>query len=210
MHAAAGLLAEGIATPATRVATQVGFWFYVMKDAVELHVARTLALIAAHPAVQDRVREETRKASNATAQAINDFGYLGACIREQLRLWTPVPILLRRAVEDFSLPGEIRIQREQQLLIHAGSYHRDPRFFGELADRFSPDSVTDEFPPVYFFSRHRQSCAGESLVSFLLKAALASLLSRHRFELIAPGIAAGRIPHLYDHFGIKLRIHPDG
>jgi len=84
------------------------------------------------------------------------------------------------------------------------------RFFGEFADKFSPDSVTEEFPPVYFFSDGRQSCAGESLVTFLLKAALAQLLAKFRFELVAPGIAPGRIPYLYDHFGIKLRIHPDG
>jgi len=204
------LLEQGSTTPTTRVPMQIGFWFFVMKDALELHVARTLALIAAHPAVQDRTREEIRKAQKSTAQAINDFGYLDACIREQLRLWTPVPILLRRAVKDFSLPGEIDIRRAQQILIHTGCYHRDPRFFGEFADKFSPDSVTEEFPPVYFFSDGRQSCAGESLVTFLLKAALAQLLAKFRFELVAPGIAPGRIPYLYDHFGIKLRIHPDG
>jgi cytochrome P450 len=204
------LLEEGSATPATRVPMQMGFWFFVIKDAVELHVARTLALIAAHPAVQDRVRKEIRQVPEPTAQAIDDFGYLEACIREQLRLWTPVPILLRRAVKPFSLRGEIAIRAEQQILMHTGFYHRDPRFFGELADRFSPDSATGELPPVYFFSGHRQSCAGESLAMFLLKTALASLLAKFRFELIAPGITPDRIPHLYDHFGIRLRIHPAG
>ena len=67
------------------------------------------------------------------------------------------------------------IRPEQQILIHTGSYHRDRRFFGEAADSFSPDSTVG-FPPVYFFSRHRQSCAGQFLVRFLLKAVLVSLL----------------------------------
>jgi cytochrome P450 len=209
MHQSAKLIEEGKVAPATRVPMQIGFWFYVMKDALELHVARTLALIAAHPEVQERVRAETRKAPESTAQAIRDFGYLDACIREQLRLWTPVPILLRRAVKPFSLRGEIAIQPEQQILMHVGFYHRDPRFFGELADQFSPDRATGAFPPVYFFSHDRQSCAGESLVRFLLKAVLALLLAKFRFELISPGIAPNRVPYLYDHFGIKLRIQPD-
>lgn len=210
MHKGVELLEEGGTTPATRVPAQMGFWFFVIKDAMELHVARTLALISAHPAVQDRVRREIREAPEPTAQAIDDFGYLEACVREQLRLWTPVPILLRRAVKPFSLRGEVAIGPEQQILIHTGFYHRDPRFFGEHADRFSPDAAKGGFPPVYFFSDHRQSCAGMSLAMFLLKTALAFLLAKFRFELIAPGIASDRIPHLYDHFGIRLRIHADG
>jgi cytochrome P450 len=188
---------------------QIGFWFYVMKDALELHVARTLALIAAHPAVQAKVREEVRIARQPTAQAIDALGYLNACIEEQLRLWTPVPILLRRAEKTFSLRDGITIEEGNQILMHTGSYHRDPRFFAERADKFSPDSVTAASPRVYFFSAHHQSCAGESLVRFLLKAVLVSLLAKFRFELIAPRMTPGRIPHLYDHIGIKLRIQPD-
>jgi len=202
MHESAVL--QGSATSSTEVPRQIGFWFFVLKDAVELHVARTLALIAAHSEVQDRVREEIRKAPTKTAQAIHGFQYLDACIGEQLRLWTPVPILLRRAVKRFSLLGET-IQEEEQILIHTGFYHRDSRVFGEVADKFSPGSVTNEFPPVYSFSAHRRSCAGEFLARFLLKAALVALLGRFRFELIAPRIEPGQIPYLYDHFKIELR-----
>ncbi|MGH9960876.1 MAG: cytochrome P450 [Pyrinomonadaceae bacterium] len=87
-----------------------------------------------------------------TAQAIDGLQYLDACIREQLRLWTPVPVLLRRAVKSFSLRGEIPIEAGQQILMHTSFYHRDSRAFGEVANQFSPDSVTKEFPAVYYFS----------------------------------------------------------
>lgn len=207
MHDSAELLEDGSAGTSTQVPTQIGFWFFVLKDAVELHVARTLALIAAHPEVQDRVRQEIRNVGTSTAQAIDGLQYLGACIREQLRLWTPVPILLRRAVKSFSLRGEIPIEAGQQIAIHTGFYHRDPGVFGEVADRFSPGSVTSAFPTVYFFSRDRQSCAGQFLAMFLLKATLAALLVRFRFELIGPAIRSGRIPYLYDHFKVELRPH---
>jgi cytochrome P450 len=186
-------------------ASQIGFWLFVLKDAVELHVARTLALIAAHPEIQERVRREIRKAPTLTAQAVHGLHYLEACIEEQLRLWTPVPILLRRATKPFSLGGAIEIQENDQILMHTGYYHRDPRVFGKDTDKFSPDRVTPGRPPVYVFSGHRQSCAGEFLARFLLKAALAALLARFRFELVAPEITLGRIPYLYDHFKIELR-----
>ena len=205
MHESAGLLQSGSASPSTRVPSQIGFWFFVLKDAVELHVARTLALIAAHPQVQERLRREILSAPAMTAETVDGLQYLGACIGEQLRLWTPVPILLRRAKTGFDLRDEIRIRAGQQILMHAGYYHRDPDVFGEHADRFSPESIGADYPPIYYFSAHRQSCAGEFVARFLLKATLASLLARFRFELVAPRIDPGRVPYSYDHFKIELR-----
>jgi cytochrome P450 len=209
MHDSAKLLDDGPAASSTRVPTQIGFWFFVLKDAVELHAARTLALIAAHAEVQDRVREETRKAHTLTADAIDGLQYLDACLGEQLRLWTPVPILLRRAVKSFSLPDEITIEAGQQILMHTGFYHRAPRVFGVTANEFSPGRHTEGLPPVYFFSGGRQSCAGQFLARFVLKATLARLLDKFRFELIGPGIGPGHVPYLYDHFKVKLRLLND-
>jgi cytochrome P450 len=205
MHDSSALLENGSARETTRVPTQIGFWFFVLKDALELHVARTLALIASHPEVQTKARQEVRAAGTLTVEAIEGLHYLEACLREQLRLWTPVPMLLRRATKAFSLRDEIPIEAEQQILIHAGFYHRDARYFGAYADTFLPDATAYEFPTVYFFSAHRQSCAGRSLVTFLLKATLASLLGRFRFELLGPTIEPGRIPYLYDHFSVRFR-----
>jgi cytochrome P450 len=206
MHDAATALAEGSATTATKVPAQIGFWFFVLRDAIELHVARTLALIAAHPEVQARVRQEVLAAGPLTATSIDGLRYLEACIAEQLRLWTPVPLLLRRAVKDCVLGPGIPVKAEQQLLIHAGAYHRDPRIFGDLADTFSPDAACGTgLPKVYFFSDQGRGCAGRSLVMFVLKATLAPLLGAARFELAGPAIQPGRIATLYDHFAIELK-----
>ena len=51
VHRAARLRDQGLANDGTRVPDQVAFWLFVLKDALELHIPRTLALIAAHPAV---------------------------------------------------------------------------------------------------------------------------------------------------------------
>jgi len=205
MHDAAAAVADGSATASAKVPAQIGFWFFVLKDAIELHVARTLALIAAHPKVQARVRQEIKAAGPLTANSIDGLRYLEACIAEQLRLWTPVPLLLRRAEKAFLLGGDLPIEPEQQLLIHAGFYHRDPRVFGDRADTFSPEARGVGFPKVYSFSDHDRGCAGKSLVMFVLKATLASLLGAARFELAGPAIQPGRIAYLYDHFGIELK-----
>ena len=209
MHDSAKLLEKGRADPSTRVPTQIGFWFFVLKDVVELHVARTLALIAVHAQVQDRVREEIRQAGPLTADAIGGLRYLEGCVDEQLRLWTPVPILLRRATEPFSLGGGIPLKAQHQILMHTGFYHRDHRVFGATADEFLPDRLIGGSARVYFFSGGHQSCAGQFLARFVLKATLARLLGRFRFELIGPSVGPGHIPYLYDHFKIKLRLVND-
>jgi len=210
MHDSAEQLANGTATAATRVPTQIGFWMFVLKDALELHVARTLALIAAHPQVEHRVRRDLQGNSKMTAEKVHGLQYLDACLREQLRLWTPVPMLLRRATETFSLHGEIPIAAGRQILMYPGYYHRDPCVFGHIADQFSPDSVSERLPPIYYFSTGRQACAGASLALFMVKATLASLLARFRFELIGPRVDPDRIPYLYDHFHVKFRAILEG
>jgi choline dehydrogenase-like flavoprotein len=191
----------------TRLPPQIGFWFFVLKDALALHAARTLALLAAHPKVQARVRKEVAKVGALTAAAIDGLDYLEACLHEQLRLWSPVPMLLRRATKPFLLRDQIAIEPEQQILMHAGFYHRDPKIFGEVADKFSPEAALARgFPETYFFSAHRQSCVGRPLMTFLLKATLAALLSRFRFDLVAPAIDSESIPYLYDHFSVRLKV----
>lgn len=208
MHDSAKELVSGAATAATRVDRQIGFWLYVLADALALHVARTLVLIAAHQDAQHRLHDEIRRSPALAAADIDGLRFLEACLLEQMRLWTAVPLLLRRADRPFALRGEIPIVAEDQLLIPAGFHHRDPARFGARADRFAPEALAGASPPLYVFSDRRQSCAGQSLARFLLKGALAALLARHRFELVAPAIDPGRIPHAYDHFGIALRALP--
>jgi cytochrome P450 len=200
--------ATGSAGPDLAVPSQVGFWFFVLKDAIELHVARTLALLAAHPPEQERACAQARAAGpQATAEAVDGQHYLEDCLLEQLRLWTPVPLLLRRATRCFALPGAIEVPAERQLLVHAAFHHRDPQRFGARTDRFLPDAVADG-PPLLVFSRHHQACAGETLVRFVLKAVLAALLARARFTLVQPTLRSGDLPLQIDHFALKLRVEP--
>jgi cytochrome P450 len=201
----AKLREEGAASLSTQAPRQIGFWFFVLKDAIELHAARTLVLLAAHPDVQQRVRAEISANGALTAPGLDGLQELEACIREGLRLWTPVPVLLRRAVTRFRLRDEIAVEPDQQILVHTGFYHRDPSAFGAAADAFSPGLLA-RMPPVYYFSDHRQACAGQFLAMFVIKATLASLLAKFRVEQIGPGMEEGRIPYLYDHFGIRLKL----
>lgn len=187
------------------VPSQVSFWFFVLKDAIELHVARTLALLAAHPSALARACAEARSVGATSPAAIDDQHFIEACLLEQLRLWTPVPLLLRRATQRFVLRDAIDVPEGRQLLVHAAFHHRDAQQFGARADRFMPEAVAGG-PPLLVFSRHHQACAGETLVRFVLKAVLAALLARARFTPVRPTLHADRLPLQINHFALQLRI----
>jgi len=209
MADSAALIASKPPESVLSASTQIGFWFYVIKDALELNVARTLALLASHPEIYEWVQREVDAMKTPTAEAIDGLANLESCIAEELRLWTPVPILLRRVRKSFSLCDGVDVDAGEQILFHAGFYHRDPEFFGDVADRFSPkQGPVEAAPRVYFFSAGRQSCAGQFVARFLLKATLALLLKSARFELVGPRPDTDNVPHLYDHFKIRIRIRP--
>jgi len=213
------LVQEGARCPArhhpdVEAASQMAFWLFVMKDAIELHTVRTLTLIAsASPEVRERLSQE-RGRGPLNVHAIEKFVFLEACIKEQLRLWTPVPILLRRAVEPFVL-GDLSIEKDQQLLLHTGFYHRDTEAFGPGANKFCPEqrvltdrpndcSVTNSDPQLYVFSRHRQACAGQFLIIFLLKSILAALLTQTDLELLDQSVAMDPVPDAIDPFAMRF------
>lgn len=200
---------------------QMGFWLFVVKDAIELHVTRTLALIASAPeGLCRRIREQFPARGPASPDDVHRAALLEGCIKEGLRLWTPVPLLLRRVSRDTTFDNT-PLQAGQQILIHAGFYHRDRRVFGPGADRFDPEarsrgdrsderSITNSSPPLYIFSRFRQGCVGQFLAMYLLKATLCSLLRRAGFSLLEPPIPLDPVPPAIDPFRLRFAWRPLG
>ena len=198
-----------------KASSQIAFWLFVMKDAIELHTVRTLALIASAPEnVRQRLSDELA-CTRLTARGIAQLDFLEACIKEALRLWTPVPILLRVALRPTTLFDNVRIEKGRQILMHTASYHRNPAVFGAAADTFLPEQrriaempgccpATHVNPPLYVFSQHQQSCSGQFLIVFLLKAVLASLLVKTNPRLLGEQIPMDPVPAAIDHFAIRF------
>jgi cytochrome P450 len=200
--------------------SQIAFWLFVLKDALQLHISRTLALIASAPTgVRDLLQQELQRPAGLATSDIDALPLLEACVKEQLRLWTPVPVLLRVAVEDHMLSDGTPVRAGQQLLVHTGFYHRDSDVFGAVANRFDPlsraasdvpdcQSVTNSSPPLYIFSRHRQACAGQFLAMFVLKATLACVLTEVQVSLVDQSIDVESVPAAIDHFHMRFKTAP--
>jgi cytochrome P450 len=207
----AGLCSQIPSTERTRVENQLPHWMFAMNETLGTNTARALALIAAHPRVEARVRTEMAAADLASPQGINSLKYLTGCVQEAMRLWPTTPMLVRETVAPDTLAGT-PIPAKTQVLILNSFNHRN-RETHAFADSFSPEFWLDH-PVDYFFnhlSNGTQVCAGKDLALFIATAVLATLLDEGRYVLRSPRLNPDLpLPYSFINFAIRLARRSSG
>jgi cytochrome P450 len=109
-------------------------------------------------------------------------------IQESMRLYPPVPALVRRVKVDTKL-GEHDLRASTQIVIPVFALHRhvrlweDPNTFNP--DRFAPDQVKDRARYAYLpFSAGPRVCIGASFAMIEAVVILASLVRAFRFRSV--------------------------
>uniref|UniRef100_A0A182NMS9 Cytochrome P450 n=1 Tax=Anopheles dirus TaxID=7168 RepID=A0A182NMS9_9DIPT len=161
-------------------------------DTSALALSNHLTLLAMHPEIQDKVREEILglfpigAEIETTLEALNQLPYLEQCIYESLRLCPSVPYVARDCSDDVEVDGVV-IPRGTTFVFHIGALHRRKDFWGPDADRFDPDRFTPErsqgrhphaFAP---FSMGSRDCIGKRYAMISMKLVLVHLLRNFRF-----------------------------
>jgi cytochrome P450 len=109
------------------------------------------ALLARHPEVRARLQAEV-DALGGRAPGFHDVMRVPLAVRvfkEALRLYPPLTLLVRQAMEDFTITG-VHIPKKQILFVPTWSLHRNPEVWPE-PERFDPD----RFLPEREAGRHR-------------------------------------------------------
>jgi len=161
-------------------------------ETTSLLLSWTLYLMAGHPAVQERLREEVTAQGDGppTVADLVRLPYLDAVLCETLRLYPPAWGLGRKAVADCEVAG-YRVPKGGSILFSQWVMHRDPRFFDD-PDRFHPerwlDGLQKRLPRyAYFpFGGGQRICIGANFAMMEAAFVLIMLLQRFRFEP-APG-----------------------
>jgi cytochrome P450 len=190
-------LVRAAATPAAAPADQAAHWLFAF-DAAGIAAYRTLAMVAAHPQADVRVRGEGEGGRH----------YLRACLLEAVRLWPTTPAILRETGAPTDWDGRL-LRAGTGLFIHLPFFHRD-RSRIPFADRFSPEIWLDGeaerlgFAP---FSAGPAACPARNLVLFLAAEWIASLQRGRRFAL-PPELRLDpeRLPATFDHFSLRLAV----
>lgn len=131
--------------------------------------ANTLAwawfLLSNAPWASLRIRQEARGVLGgraATHEDVASLPYTRAVIEETLRLYPPVPLLAREAMQDTQVNG-VDVPRGSLMMVVPWLLHRNPKLWSE-PDRFLPERFIDDQPQRYSyvpFSIGPRVCTGQ-------------------------------------------------
>ncbi|RAK81743.1 cytochrome P450 [Aspergillus fijiensis CBS 313.89] len=162
----------------------------------QLLMISTLYLLAQHPDVQSRLRDEIRSSGlttiSATHQDWTRLPYLTAIILESLRLFPPISQLInRRVAQTTQLGHEIELPEGMYVGYHSYATNRDEEAWGSSAHEFQPTrwGTTDqEIMRTYrrakaranFISFHggARACLGEKFAMLQMRILLVGLLDK--------------------------------
>ncbi|KAF2210486.1 hypothetical protein CERZMDRAFT_69474 [Cercospora zeae-maydis SCOH1-5] len=160
--------------------------------------AFTCWLLAKHPKIQDRLRDELKahfaEAADISVDAtdLDSLPYLDAVVSEQLRLYPSAPISPRWSVRETSILGH-HIAKDQFVLLCPWAINRSKKLWGEDAQEFKPErwltkestehgKDTDTMRFLTFFYGPR-SCPGQVFSRMEQKCLVAALIMRFQIEM---------------------------
>jgi len=195
---------------------QVAIFFLAGHETSASALAWSLYLLAFDPAVQDRVAAEVAEVFGTGAPEFSDISRLSftrSVFREALRLYPPVPMMVRTA----TCPEHFRdrdIAPGAQIVLSPWHLHRHERLW-DAPDDFDPDrwetksgrrAGREAYMP---FSAGPRVCTGAGFAMVEGVLLLAMLVRAFRFDLIA-GAEPKPVAHLTVRAenGIRLTVSP--
>ncbi|KAL1636229.1 hypothetical protein SLS56_001208 [Neofusicoccum ribis] len=163
-------------------------------------------LLATHPSVQSRLREEVlsnlsaeladpKNASSVTlAEKLEGMPYLNAVCNEVTRLYPTVPVTIRDAVRDTNICGQY-VPKGTQVLLVPWAINRSPHLWGADSEEFKPERWIDEkghannnggassnYCQLTFLHGPR-SCIGQKFAQAEMRALVAAFVGRFEWTL---------------------------
>jgi cytochrome P450 len=142
---------------------------------------------------QDKLRAEIKEyfpdgvETAPTADHLNQMEYLECIVKEVLRVYPPVVLAMRVALEDDVLPGGQLIPKDTTLALFIGIAHTQEAVWGDDAHEFKPDRWLQpidipNFNHVYMpFLAGPHQCIGLKLALLEIKMLLVCILSELAF-----------------------------
>ena len=152
------------------------------------------ALLAAHPEAQQRVRAEVDAVLACRAPGPDDLAalpYLGATLKEAMRLYPPIAALMTRRTTREIVLGNVRLPARTMIRITPWLLHRNPRWWPREPEAFRPERFLADAPDsiprgAYIpFGLGPRVCLGQHFAVLEMSLIAARLLQR--FELHATG-----------------------
>ena len=173
-----------------------------------------LILLARDPDLQDRLRQEVQQVADGRDLAAGDLPDLPlteAFVHETMRLYPPIWLMSRRALESMSF-GDIRVEAEDLVCVSAWLLHRDGRWWDEPGV-CRPERFLDARPVPFSylpFGGGERICIGQHLAMMEAVLAIGTLLQHCQFDSDAPLPAPEALVTLRPGDGAVLGVTPVG
>ena len=175
----------------------------------------TWYLLSEHPRVVQRMWAELDDVLGGRIPTVDDLPalvYMKQVIQESLRLYPPVWIISRTAIDDDRV-GPYEIPAGTVVLLSQYVTHRHPDFWGNPEhfepERFSPERTANRHRYAYFpFGGGPRLCIGDNLAMMEIQLILATIAQRYRLEL-APThpVKPEPLVTLRSRYNMKMMIH---
>ena len=186
--------------------------FLTAFDTTSLALTWTWYLLSQNPQVEEELHRELDQVLNGRIPTVKDIPYLAftrSVFGESMRLYPPIYLIIREAMEAFSV-GKFTIPAGTIILMSPYLIHRDTRFHPrpEVFDpvawgnrAVSRSSKFEYFP----FSRGPRSCIGESFAWMEGILVLATVAQFWQFKMV-PGhpVEPEQLINLRPKFGMKM------
>jgi len=181
--------------------------FFAGHDSTTNSSSFLIAMLAQYQDVQRKAREEVDSVCAQSSDPANyrlqfddmyKLKYIEMFLKEVLRLYTVVPVVLRKALQDDDINGK-KIHKGTTIMLNVQGYHRDENIFPK-AKEFIPERWDDnKDTPLLAFGYGLRQCFGRRFDWMVLKLEIFMLLKRYQvFEV--PGHS---IKNCVDTFGLK-------
>lgn len=170
----------------------IGF-FIAGHETVSSAMSWTWYLLSLNPECWRRLRDEVDTVlggRNPTVEDIPKLTYTQNVLLESMRMYPPIFVLMRYALED-DLMGEYHVPAGSNVVLCAYVTHRHPDFWdnpeGFDPDRFLPERAAGIHRMAYFpFSGGPRKCIGNTMAMLQMPIILAMATQRFRLNLV-PG-----------------------
>jgi cytochrome P450 len=165
-------------------------------------IAWGAVLLAQHPDVRERA---------VIAAVDDDAAYLGALVKEVLRLRPPIPVAAGRRLDEPVELGAHRIPAGTPVFLDAWGLHHDPERHPD-PERFSPERFLDGSAQSSYawlpFGGGTRRCVGAALAEMEIRIALRTILRTVAIGPVGPRLApvARRGVVMVPHGGGRIRI----
>ncbi len=179
---------------------QVAIFFLAGHETSAAALSWALLLLALHPEVQDRMAAEVAAAGPLSFAALSRLRLTRDVWRETLRLYPPVPMMVRETLRAETFRGRA-VAPGAQVVLSPWHLHRHERLW-DRPDAFEPDRWQHDTPAGAYlpFSAGPRVCPGAAFAMIEGVVLLATLVARFRF---APG--PGPLPVPVAHLTVRAR-----